>query len=790
MKIKQWLAVCWVIVFVASRPWVVQAQSPAAFKLTPMVSTGVPVTASVNFAQFNTVAINAHGQVAFIAGEYTGLYLQTGDGITPVASTAEPVPGLSGVYFDELLGLSLNNRGEIAFIATTFGARSLKGIFLYSPSTEMIRSVVLSSERPPVPTFSSYQDFLHVFLNDSGQVAFTGSLTATQTAAFLWTEGRVQAIAAPTQPAPAVGGQFTAVSVRSFTNSGKLLLQASVRNGSASSAVFLYSGGAFQLLLATGQAAPVGGTFQRFSQTVLISEAGDVAFVGFATNGNTASVNLYAMIGGKLETIAVGGQSVTLLVGEKYLDFPTIASNQQQEFAFRAVFESGRQGLFVYSQRNLSVAVYSQKTVVGGVADRFVPTGDIAINAGRTIGFIGYTVNPGTVGIYLVNGLNVTPAVTSRMAVPGARHLLLGSDLAFSPNGTLAFSGLVTGNGRGLHLSDNGTIRPLLVPGQSVANSSNGIVSEIPDFDSNRFVLSDQGGTAMSVSLLGGIADVGVIRVLMRGPEAVALVNRDAQGLPNTLFISFEDVVMNQSGMVVFNGMIRQGSGEDTTEKEVIIRYANGQHQLVAIESQLAPGDARFVSFNSKDLWINNEGDIVFIASLDDGDEGVFLWAGGRFILVAKGQRQAPGLDGRRYGQFESVMVNDRGEVVFQTYDDDGQALFHWANGRASLVAYTGMGVPGDAGQVFQAIGQPVINNAGQIAFLGTWLTIRQGVFMFDKGVLMPVATTLQSLPGGTGRLSRFYNLGLNRHGHIAFTVATNGSSLPSAIYVATPANQ
>lgn len=788
MKIKQWLTAIWLLVLVASRPWVVQAQSSGTFKLTPMISTGTPVTAPVNFAQFNTVAINTHGHVAFIAGEYTGLYLQIGNSITPIASTAEPVPGLSGVYFDELLGLSLNNNSDVAFIATTFGARALKGIFLYSASTRTIRSIVLSSDRPPVPTFSSYQDFLHVLLNDSGQVAFTGSLFATQTAAFLWERERVQAIAAPTQPAPSVGGQFTAVAVRSLTNSGKLLLQASVRNGSASSVVFLYSAGTFRLLLATGQAAPVGGTFERFSQTVLISEEGDLAFVGFALNGYSASVNLYAMIGGRLETVAVGGQSVTLVVGEKYEDFPTIVSNQQQEFAFRAVFESGRQAVLVYSRGTLSVAVYSQKSVVGGVADRFVPTGDLAINADRTIAFVGHTVNPGTVGIYLVNGLNVMPAVTSRTSVPGARHLLLGSDLGFSPNGTLAFSGLVTGNGRGLHLSDSGAIRPLLVPGQSVANSGNGIVSEIPDFELNRFGLSDQGGTAMSVSLLGGVSEIGVVRVLTRGPEAIALFGRDAPGLPNTLFVSFEDVVMNQSGMVVFNGIIRQGSGEDATEKQAIIRYANGQHQLVAVESQLAPGDAQFVSFNSKDLWINNDGEIAFIASLDDGDEGVFLWLGGRLTLVAKGQRQAPGLGGREYGQFESVMLNDRGEVVFQTYYEDDQAIFHWASGRASLVAHTGMEVPGDAGRLFQSLGQAVINNAGQIAFIGTWLTIRQGVFMFDKGALRPVATTLQSLSGGTGRFSRFYSLGLNREGHVAFTAATNGSSLPSAIYVATPA--
>lgn len=762
------------------------AQQANRFDLTPIVATGDELAAPVTFAQFGTVAINNAGQIAFIAGDQSGLYRLSGGAVTTVAQTSEPVPGLSGVFFDEITTLALNNQGQIAFVASLVGARGGVGLFLYSQLTDAFQPIVFSGDRVPGPVFANFQNFTNVFLTDQGQLAFTGTFRDTEAGAFLVSNGAPQPIAVPNQDAPGTsGGQFRTASVRSLAANGTMLIHGSLRNGSATSALFLYRAGSLQPILFTGQAAPVGGTFSRFSNATLISEAGDVVFEGFAIGGSTATGGIFVLSSGQIQTIVLSGQPIAAAGGKSILEFSAPASNLQGDFCFRATFTTRDQGLFFYSRRTLSVVVLSDRNVSGSFARRFIPTGATALNAQGTIAYVGETATPTTTGVYLVTGNVHSAAVTSQTPVPAGRRLRLGSDVGLGPDGAVVFSSVLTGNGKGLYISQNDQISPQVVPGQAAPDAGGGMIRKLRDLIADRYAVTDQHTVAFSTTLSGGTATVGAFQAATGALASVGVANQSAPGLSQTTLLDFDQVVVNNSGTVAFNGIIRQG----TTDKEAILLFANRRYQLVAAADQTAPGGSRFASFLGHDLWINAAGDVVFVAELEDGRQGVYRSARGRLQLIALSEQVAPGAGGQTFGTFGSVMINNQGMIVFdcEFFDEEGGGVFRFANDQLSPVALSGAEAPGTNGRTFTWFSRTAINEAGQIAFFARWGSVSRGVFFFANDTLTPVALSGQLVPGSsTSRFFEFYGLSLNDRGDVVLTAALDSSSLPSAIFLAT----
>lgn len=761
------------------------AQQVSSFDLTPIVATGDELDAPVTFSQFGTVAINNAGQIAFIAGDQSGLYLLSNGAVTTLAQTSEPVPGLSGVFFDEFTTLALNNQGQIAFVASVVGARVGVGLFLYSPLTGVFQPIVFSGDRVPGPVFANFQNFTHLFLTDQGQLAFTGTFRDTESGAFLVSNSTLQPIAVPNQEAPGTnGGQFRAASVRSLAANGTMLIHGNVRNGSTTSALFLYRAGSLQPIVMAGQAAPVGGTFNRFSNATLTTEAGDVAFEGFAIGNGTAAVGLFTLSNGQIQTVVLSDQPIPAAGGKSILEFGALASNLQGDFCFRATFTTRDQGLFLYSRRTLSVVVLSDRTVSGSFARRFIPTGATALNAQGTIAYVGETVTPTTTGVYLMAGNTHSAAVTSQTPVPAGRRLRLSSDVGISQDGAVVFTSVLTGNGKGLYLLQNGQISPQVVAGQAAPDTGGGVIRKLRDPMADRYAVTDQRSVAFSATLSGSTATVGAFQAAAGTLASVGVANQSAPGLSQTILLDFDQVVVNNSGAVAFNGIIRQG----TTDKDAILLFANRRYQLVASEGQTAPGGGRFASFLGHDLWINAAGDVVFVAELDDGRQGVYRYARGRLQLIAQSDQMAPGTGGQVFGTFGSVMINDLGMIVFDSRfaDDKNGGVFLFANDQLNPVVLSGAQAPGTNGRTFTSFGRTAINDAGHIAFFARWGSVSRGIFFFSNNTITPVALSGQVVPGSSSRFFEFYGLSLNDRDDVVFTAALDSSPLPSAIFLAT----
>lgn len=131
---------------------------------------------------------------------------------------------------------------------------------------------------------------------------------------------------------------------------------------------------------------------------------------------------------------------------------------------------------------------------------------------------------------------------------------------------------------------------------------------------------------------------------------------------------------------------------------------------------------------------INSTGDVAFLGDLSatgDGSEvAVFLYRGGKVIVVAKPGDPMPG--GGTFasnGQYQqNVFMNNQGEVVFAaTLSSGANGLYIWRHGVTSLVAQTGTDT--GSGVILSlddflagaASSQVSINDAGRILFMAKY---------------------------------------------------------------------
>ncbi len=761
----------------------VWGQQSGPFVLRPIVSTGQPGPAEVPLSGYGAIAMNARGDLAFIAGDHSGLYLFWEGELMPVALSTMAVAQLPGVFFDEFTALAVNGGGDIAFAASIYGARDGVGLFLYARASGEITPLVFSGDRVPGPVFANFQDFPDVFINDDREIAFTGRFRNTETGAFLVVNQAIEPIAIPRQEAPGTdGGTFAAAAVRSLANNGTMLIQGSVRNGSASSGIFLYRNGALEPVVLTGQVAPgTGGIrFSRLSNARLITEDGDIAFEGFALGGGMAGGGIFSVIDGELAAVVLGGRPIAAAGGKRILEFSSISSNLAGTFAFPVTFEEQAQGLFVFSEGRLDLVAFSERQVTGGFARRFIPRGATAVNARGGVAFVGETRRPTTTGIYLVEERRLRAVVTSQMPVPLPSRLRLGGDVALNDDGAVAFSGLVTGSGKGMYLLQGATITSLAVPSQSVPGASGSVIGKLENVIGGRTSLTGEQEIAVVATLSGDSADVGLFRASPGGLEAVILIDEEA---PASI-VDFEGVRMNESGTIAFTGFIVDRGDV----REGIGLIVNGRVRLIASEGTRAPGGGRFLSFLGHDLWINEAGQVVFVAELEDGRQGLYSSSGNRLRALAVSGQSAPGTSSATFETFESVMVNDRGLVVFTSqFSEGGGGLFATDGEVIQPILLSGDVAPGTEGQPFREFGQVAVNEAGEVIVIAGWGGLGRGIFFVGDGRMAAVALSGHPVPGqDDSRFSRFFGLAMNDNGEIVFSAALDGAPVPSAIFLAT----
>jgi hypothetical protein len=328
-------------------------------------------------AQPIVAPVNAGGHVAFygtvVRGKATeGIFLSRGARIGKVAAVGDGIPG--GGMLSELArhpAPSLNDADKVAFGAAVAGARSSEGLFLARDGR--IEVIALSGgDAPGVPT-GTFVEFDAPALNNRDEVAFVATVRhgrETLQVLYLFANGKLRKLLAEGDPAPR-GGVFDKFGVPVINNKGVVVLPAVVEHGPVLGGIYVTGSRDLRLLVAAGEPSPSGATLVRFSERVALDDDDNIAFGAHLGTGvhKTEAVFLFAA-GGLIQVASVGDSAPG---GGHFSGFGAWPSlGPPATVAFVAAIEDGTGPIGLYTWRSGDV----RRIVMAG--DRLVDNSRLA----------------------------------------------------------------------------------------------------------------------------------------------------------------------------------------------------------------------------------------------------------------------------------------------------------------------------------------------------------------------------------------------------------------------------
>ena len=290
-------------------------------KVTPAPGGGTFQGASEN------ASLNNQGTIAFagvisttegISGDLgVGIFQANRFGyISDVASPGDPAPG--GGQFDFAIHPWINARGDIAFGAHVKGEECIIGnalfcadsVYVKKASSGQIISIAHQGGPAPVPGGGTYRFAFGPSLNNVGDIAFIGGLSAKSDngedlGVFLYSAParRTEPVALPGDPMPGGGTLLTApffrlnydVSNRSNAVAFAGVLDTKTNGTDNDTGLYVLSTGGLRLVARTGTVIPGIGTISALTAPGFpipwsggaVNERGQIAFAATLTDAST-----------------------------------------------------------------------------------------------------------------------------------------------------------------------------------------------------------------------------------------------------------------------------------------------------------------------------------------------------------------------------------------------------------------------------------------------------------------------------------------------------------------------
>src|SRR5438445_4369490 len=245
-------------------------------------------------------------------------------------------------------------------------------------------------------------------------------------------------VVASGQAAPG-GGSFDRFDVGSqpivapVNSRGQVAFYASVARATATEGIFLATASRITKAAAVGDTVPGGGVLSEFARHPLpaLNDAGKVAF-GATIAGARASEGIFLAADGRLKAIALSGSDAPGVQNGTFIEFDAPALNNRDQIVFVGTVRRGREALqvlYLYSDGVLRKLVAGgDPTPRGGTFDRF---GLPAINNKGAVAFPA-VIERGAVlgGIFLVGTSELRLVVGAGEIGPGGAMLVRFSDRA------------------------------------------------------------------------------------------------------------------------------------------------------------------------------------------------------------------------------------------------------------------------------------------------------------------------------------------------------------------------
>ncbi len=374
------------------------------------------------------------------------------------------------------------------------------------------------------------------------------------------------------QAAPG-GGTFDRFSVESLpivapiNRRGQVAFFATVLRGRASEGFFLSSGTRLAKLVAAGDAAPGGGVFSGFGRHPVpaLNDGGEIAFAA-AIAGARAVEGIFVASPRGTRAIALAGGPAPDIPSGTLASVDAPALNGRGDVAFLATVRRGRESL---------EAIYLHS---GGKSRKIVAQGDPAPAGGTFAGFGPPSLND--------TGLVVFGAVVEGRAVPG-----------------------------GLFVSKGGPIRMLVGAGEETPDG--GIFAKF----SERVAVNDAGAVAFNAMLKGAPIGGAIYVVDDRVRRIAGLGDATPGGGVFSHFALWPS--LSAAGAVVFAASVDGG-----TSPVGVFVAAGGATSRVSAVGDALPGGGTLVSFGLYPFAaVSAAGGVTFATAPDavgSGVEGVF----------------------------------------------------------------------------------------------------------------------------------------------------------------------
>jgi hypothetical protein len=267
--------------------------------------------------------VNARGHVAFYASvvhskQTEGIFLDLGSHIVKAAAVGDPVPG--GGLLSEFASHptpSLNRADKVAFGAAMSGARASEGVFLGSEGG--LKVVALSgNDAPGVPT-GTFVEFDTPTLNDRDEVAFVATVRRGREmlqVLYLHSAGKLRKLIAEGDPAPVIPddptrprGTFSKFGVPVINNKGAVVVPAVIDRGDVLGGIFVTGTRDVARLLAVGETISPGTMLVRFSERVALDDDDNIAFgahVGAGASANSEALFVWNAASGLTQVATIG----------------------------------------------------------------------------------------------------------------------------------------------------------------------------------------------------------------------------------------------------------------------------------------------------------------------------------------------------------------------------------------------------------------------------------------------------------------------------------------------------
>lgn len=332
----------------------------------------------------------------------------------------------------------------------------------------------------------------------------------------------------------------------------------------------------------------------------------------------------------------------------------------------------------------------------------------------------------------------------------GQMYVTLLNRLAINTLGEVAFYAEILGatggfgNGDGLLRRGSGAVTQIARTAQPMPGGGSIDGVSWP-------TLNDAGQVAFYATITGAPASAAGIFLGDGGP--ITKIARTGDGpVPGWIIRSFDPVgglPINNSGWVAFRAQI-DGTGPFDT----VFRGNGTSTVLIAFAGQPVPGSTGTLRSMDRNVAINNQGQVAFIAGITDGSvvSGIFRGDGTTLTTIAREGDLVPGTAAGFFSDFRNdpFAINDRGELAFIANFQLGccfqDGLFFYSDGGGlKRVVTAGEVLAGSTVTDFAFVGTSSgevrakstgLDDDGRVAFRFSLADGRRGIAAYDGRAL------------------------------------------------------